>query len=547
MADALHQRPAVTPTRSAITRVDDGTSDGKSDFAAILGLTVAADIANLAATVQAYRLDQFAVPAANISFNSQKITNLADPTAAQDAATKAYVDAVAQGLDIKPSVRAATTANGTLATAFANGQTVDGVTLATGNRILIKNQSSGAENGIYTVNASGAPTRATDFDAWAEIPGGFCFVEEGTTNADTGWACTNNAGGTLGSTAITFTQFSGAGTYTAGTGLTLAGVQFSVNTSVIAPLDSPTFTGTPAAPTASPGTNTTQLATTAFVTAALTASGAPEPVIIIASPTTTYQATGLTGRRVIKLAMGGNTAISAPTFTGLAANSVYKVWYECTATSADRTPSFSGFTTAFGLDPARLIPSGTTVVFETEAHTDGSGAVTLHRLIGEIDIAAYPDKATPTGADSVIIRDAAASGVPKESTLASIAAIAGRTKKLIFYAGGAAATEIVLRQNKGDDAIGTLVAVIAETDTGSITANIQIADHTSADSNFAATGAASVTSLNALSVSTTPTRTAASGANTMAKTGATDRILQIVQTSPSGSPNWVRYEFEYTT
>lgn len=110
----------------------------------------------------------------------------------------------------KAPVRVATTANGTLATAFANGQTVDGIVLATGDRILLKNQTASAANGIYVVAASGAPTRATDFDDWAEVPGAIIAVLVGTTNADTAWLCTSDAGGTLGTTPIIFTQF-GAG------------------------------------------------------------------------------------------------------------------------------------------------------------------------------------------------------------------------------------------------------------------------------------------------------------------------------------------------
>ena len=163
-----------------------------------------------------------------IAMGTSKITGLGDPSAAQDAATKAYVDSVAQGLDVKASVRAATTTAGTLATSFANGQVIDGVTLATGNRILIKNQATGSENGIYTVNASGAPTRALDMDAAAEFPSAFTFVEEGTTLADTGWVCTNNAPVTVGTTPIVFAQFSGAGQYVAGDGLTLTGNIFAV-------------------------------------------------------------------------------------------------------------------------------------------------------------------------------------------------------------------------------------------------------------------------------------------------------------------------------
>ena len=167
--------------------------------------------------------------AAALAMNSQKITGLATPTADGDAATKSYVDSVAQGLSAKDAVRVATTANGTLASAFANSQTVDGITLATGDRILIKNQSTASENGIYTVNASGAPTRAVDFDANAEVAkGAYVFVEEGTTNADAGFVLTTDGSITLGSTSLAFTQFSGAGDITAGSALTKSGNTLNV-------------------------------------------------------------------------------------------------------------------------------------------------------------------------------------------------------------------------------------------------------------------------------------------------------------------------------
>ena len=157
----------------------------------------------------------------DVDANSHKIVNVTDPTAAQDAATKAYVDAVKTGLDIKDSVKVATTANGTLSSAFANNSTIDGIQVSTGDRILIKDQSTGSENGIYTVNASGAPTRATDFDANTEVTGGaFVFVEQGTANGDNGYVVTNNGTVNVGTDAIAFTQFSGAGQITAGDGLT---------------------------------------------------------------------------------------------------------------------------------------------------------------------------------------------------------------------------------------------------------------------------------------------------------------------------------------
>jgi hypothetical protein len=169
-----------------------------------------------------------------------KITGLADPTSAQDAATKAYVDNAVVGIDWKASVRAATTVTGTLATDFVNGSVIDGVTLVTGNRILIKNQSTGSQNGIYVVNATGAPTRSTDADVAAEITASFAvFVEEGTTNADSGWTLTNDGPVTVGTTALVFTQFTGLGQVTAGAGLTKTGNTINVvaGTGIIANSD----------------------------------------------------------------------------------------------------------------------------------------------------------------------------------------------------------------------------------------------------------------------------------------------------------------------
>ena len=152
------------------------------------------------------------------------------PAADLDAANKAYVDAARTGLDVKASVRAATTAALTLANGVENGDTLDGVTLATGDRSLVKNQGTGAENGIYIVAASGAPSRATDADANSEMtPGMFTFVEEGTTNADSGWVMTNDGAITVGTTALTFALFSVAGTIFAGDGLSKTGDVLNVN------------------------------------------------------------------------------------------------------------------------------------------------------------------------------------------------------------------------------------------------------------------------------------------------------------------------------
>jgi hypothetical protein len=148
-----------------------------------------------------------------------------------DAYTSSQVDALVQGLDVKPSVKAATTAN---IASLAGAQTVDGIALVAGDRVLVKDQTATTQNGIYLV-ATGAWTRAADLDSWTEVPGAFCFVEQGSTNADSGWVCTADPGvfGAVGSTSIAFSQFSGAGQITAGTGLSKSGNTLSISSTSV--------------------------------------------------------------------------------------------------------------------------------------------------------------------------------------------------------------------------------------------------------------------------------------------------------------------------
>lgn len=185
------------------------------------GTQLATTISDLAATVKAYRLDEFAAATSPIT--------VANGTTSGHAVNKGQLDAVAAsaatGTSIKDPVRAATTANITLSAA----QTIDGVSVVAGNRVLVKDQSTGANNGIYVV-AAGAWSRATDMDATGEVlPGTLVYVTEGTANGDKQFALTSDAAITVGTTAQTWGQITGSGTsYSGGAGLVLSGSTFDV-------------------------------------------------------------------------------------------------------------------------------------------------------------------------------------------------------------------------------------------------------------------------------------------------------------------------------
>lgn len=197
----------------------------------------ASDIPSLTSTkitdfntaVQTNRIDQLTSPSGSVNFNNQKIINLLDPSSAQDAATKAYVDSARTGLEFKDAVRCASTANINLT---LPGTTIDGVTLATDDRILLKDQTTASANGIYVFNGPSTPlSRALDSNTSDEMPPGtFVLVTEGTTNGDTAWVLATDAPITLNTTALSWVQFSGANNVSAGDGLSRIGNTLSVRT-----------------------------------------------------------------------------------------------------------------------------------------------------------------------------------------------------------------------------------------------------------------------------------------------------------------------------
>jgi hypothetical protein len=187
------------------------------------GTQLASTVSDFDAQVRTSRLDQMAAPTAAVSLNSQKITGLADPTVASDAANKNYVDLARQGITQKDACLVATTANITL----SGTQTIDGVAVVVGNRVLVKAQTTPAQNGIY-VCAAGAWSRASDTDTAAELnDGATSWVQQGTTLANTSWTQIATIT-TLGTDPVTWVQQGASVAYLAGNGLNLVGSTFNV-------------------------------------------------------------------------------------------------------------------------------------------------------------------------------------------------------------------------------------------------------------------------------------------------------------------------------
>jgi phage-related tail fiber protein len=181
-------------------------------------------ISDLQATINATSLSSFAIPTAPINLNNNLIINVATPVNGTDAANKNYVDNAIQGLDPKQSVRVATTTN---ITSLSGTMVIDGIVLNVGDRVLVKDQITASQNGIYIVS-SGAWTRALDANTWNELIGAYCFVEQGTINADLGFVCSVDQGGILDTTNITWVNFSGAGSIITGNGLSKSGNTLSI-------------------------------------------------------------------------------------------------------------------------------------------------------------------------------------------------------------------------------------------------------------------------------------------------------------------------------
>jgi hypothetical protein len=303
---------------SALTFTGKTITGGTYTGASISGSTnTLSNIGNSSLTNSSVTVGTTSIALGATSLTLGGLTSVAvtqDPTSALQLATKQYVDSVAQGLDAKASCVYSTTGNITLSglATQANGDWPS--TLTANDRILVKNQTSSQFNGIYLANAS-TWTRALDMDVWAEVPSSFVFVEAGTTLADTGWVTTANAGGTIDVTAMPWVQFSGAGTYTAGTGLTLTGSQFSLTAPVTAALGGSGYTSYATGDMLYASASTTLSKLTLGTSGYVLTAGASAPTYVaqstlsVGSATntgTTAASSGATNYLVFKTATSGN-------------------------------------------------------------------------------------------------------------------------------------------------------------------------------------------------------------------------------------------------
>jgi len=420
--------PAPLASLGTTTTVLHGNAAGAPTFGAV---SLTADvsgtlpIANGGTGATTSAGAAFALKGANTDLTSVALTTgtvSTTPSGSTDIANKSYVDTVAQGLDTKASCVAATTVNITLSAP----QTIDGVSLVAGDRCLVKNQSTAADNGIYLV-AAGSWTRALDMDTWAEVPGAYVFIETGTTQADTGWVCTSNAGGTIGVTAITWAQFSGAGSGVSSlnfgtTGLTPA----SATTGAI------TVAGTLAVANGGTGVTTSTGTGSAVLSASPTFTGTLAAAAITAS--TTLGVTGVstltggaTSQAKIESTLNFGTlpnvnflATSGNTAQGLTSGYSFKSTFVGTGDNDPRRSAdiWSGFSTSAWGTEYLAFGVGIGVA------NDG-GLITTERMringAGTVSITATTEQSSTTGAMTV------AGGVYIAKKLTAIGGISGGT------------------------------------------------------------------------------------------------------------------------
>ena len=377
--DTLTNKTLTTPTIGSFANANHTHLNSAG------GATItAAAVSDFDTQVRTSTLAQMAAPAASVALNNQKITGLGTPTVATDACTKAYADAIASGLDLHTACRVATTADITIATALNAGDTIDGVVLSAGDRVLVKNQSTGSQNGIYVVDPS--PFRATDMDTSGEtLTGAFTFVTAGTTQAATGWVLTTPATITLDTTALSFTTFSAASAYVAGTGLSLSVLTFSIDSTVTTLTGSQTLTNKTltspilTTPTIADFTNATHNHTNAAGGGTLDLTTAFAATILPIANGGTASATASAARTALGLAIGTDVQAYDATLASFAA---YNTAGILTQTAAD---TFTGRTLTASSGLGIGISNGSGVSGNPTFAMDING---MNAISGSVDAAA---------------------------------------------------------------------------------------------------------------------------------------------------------------
>jgi hypothetical protein len=473
------------------------------------------------------------------------------PSADADIANKAYVDSVAQGLDVKASCVYATTNNITLSglAVQAGGDWV--ATLTAGDRILVKSQTNQAANGIYVASASGW-TRSADMNTWAEVPSAFTFVESGTTLSDTGWVCTSNQGGTIDVTPITWSQFSGAGSYLAGTGLTLTGNTFSItNTAVTAAAygsasQVATFTVNPQG----------QLTLAASTSIAIAASQITSGTIDNARLSGSY--TGITGlgtlldltvTNTITGSVSGNagTATTATTATNLGGGASGSVPYQ---TAAGATSFLAVGTNGQVLTLAAGVPTWATPTVGTVTSVGGTGTVSGISLsgtvtsTGNLTLGGTLDLSAPPAIGGTT------ANTVRGTTITATTKFVGPYFDAATSAGGALRNSGGTAQLQWGAGGGNNLTLDVSTNINGANAQIDISPTGTGHVHMKPTGTGAIeiapTSLGTINNMSIGATTASTGkfttidfSSTLAVSGSTGSAGQVLQSNGASAPTWV--------
>jgi hypothetical protein len=484
----------------------------------------------------------------NISTVTGTITTT--PTSATDIANKGYVDSVAQGLDVKASCVYSTTANITLSglAVQAGGDWV--ATLTAGDRILVKNQTLSQFNGIY-VAASGTWARSSDMNTWAEVPSAFTFIESGATLADTGWVCTSNQGGTIDVTPITWSQFSGAGSYLAGTGLTLTGNTFSItNTAVTAAAygsasQVATFTVNAQG----------QITLAASTSIAIAASQITSGTIDSARLSGSYS--GITGlgtlgdltvTNTITGSVSGNagTATIATKATNLAAGTAGSVPYQ---TAADTTTFLAAGSNGQVLTLTGGIPSWTNAATGTVSSVSGTGTVSGISLSGTVTTTGNLTLGGTLDLSAPPAIGGTTANTVRGTTITATTKFVGPYFDAANSAGGALRNAGGTAQLQWGAGGGNNLTLDVSTNMNGANAQIDISPTGTGHVHINPTGSGSVeispTSLGTINNMSIGATTASTGkfttidfSSTLAVSGATGSAGQVLTSNGSSAPTW---------